>query len=402
MKHGQILMLIEDEALARFISEAIHRLSSHTPVLQISATYDGRGLIQKERVLALIVAGTFTPTEIELVRDFQTALPHAPVLLLAEKVATCAPLVSGLPLVQALPIPVPERDLQPTLVNLLYPQGIHVNSRVEAYLSGLFLADIIQLMCASRISAHFVVSTPASGTVGELEFRNGSIVAARYGAFTGPRAVLSLLDIRDGKVIQCAPRPHVEQNVFVPTDRLLIQAASAIDEHLNEHPEGARSETLESEISLVAFEQAFRDTPKLLVVEDNEFLLSYLERILSEAFGEMVVIGVPKGVDGLACAKISPPQVIILDRHLGDMDGKEFCRKLWDMPETLATPVLLISGDLPSETERRNYYAGPICFLEKPFLAASLIQKVADMLGISLDTPDGAESPVAMHHAATV
>ncbi len=384
MLEPSILLLTPDPSVARTIWEGIQRFANQTRVDTVSSHHEAIRRASSGSIVGLVIDAEFCIADIEFVRDFQTALPAAPVLLVSASPKACAPLISGSPLVQFLPKPIPERELQMALVSLLFPHGIHRGNRgLEAYLSGLLLADVIQLMFNSGISGHLVVSS-ADGKIGDIEMRNGQIVAAMFPGATGARAVAEMFHVDAGQVVQHPPRPNIEQNVFIPTNHLLIKAASTLDESRQAATDLAQ-EVRQETLSIESLDREFRDMPKLLVVEDNEFLLSYLELLLGEAFPRVVVIGVPKGADGLAAVRVGMPHAVILDRHLGDMKGEDFCQQMRTIPGAEMTPVLLISGDLPSEVEKSKSFVGPTWFLEKPFQAPLLVETLAAMLGVPLD-----------------
>ncbi len=60
--------------------------------------------------------------------------------------------------------------------------------------------------------------------------------------------------------------------------------------------------------------------------------------------GESKVLAAASGGEGLRVAMAAPPDVILLDAELPDMDGFEVCRRLRVDPLTEAIPVIVLTG----------------------------------------------------------
>src|SRR5918998_75012 len=65
------------------------------------------------------------------------------------------------------------------------------------------------------------------------------------------------------------------------------------------------------------------DQPKILVIDDDENITSFLKRALS--YAGFVVATANSGVAGLQCALNNPPDVGILDVLMPEMDGWTVC-----------------------------------------------------------------------------
>jgi DNA-binding response OmpR family regulator len=81
---------------------------------------------------------------------------------------------------------------------------------------------------------------------------------------------------------------------------------------------------------------------KVLAVDDNHANLALLARIL-ESEGHLVRT-TDDGMSALDAVETDPPDVIILDVRLPDIDGFEVCRRLKQNPSTRLTPVIMITG----------------------------------------------------------
>ncbi len=111
---------------------------------------------------------------------------------------------------------------------------------------------------------------------------------------------------------------------------------------------------------------------RILVVEDERKTASFIRKALqSEGFAVDVCAN---GEEGLAAAKNTPFDVIVLDIMLPGRDGLSVLHQLRE--RKLTTPVLLLSarGDVGERV--RGLDAGADDYLPKPFELAELIARV--------------------------
>jgi CheY-like chemotaxis protein len=117
---------------------------------------------------------------------------------------------------------------------------------------------------------------------------------------------------------------------------------------------------------------------KLVLIIDDEPVIAWL---LASAFrdrGHGVEIAT-NGMDGLAQARRHPPDAVVLDVMMPEMDGFSVLEALRSDPNTAAIPVLLMSAAFePSFRQRADQNGG--VFIEKPFDWAKLVRTVESML----------------------
>jgi type IV pilus assembly protein PilB len=113
--------------------------------------------------------------------------------------------------------------------------------------------------------------------------------------------------------------------------------------------------------------------PRLLVVEDDESVRSYVAASLT---GVVEVVGVDSASEGLDLATTTAYDGIIVDQTLPDLTGIEMIRLLRTEARTAAIPVLMLTGSDSAdlETEARN--AGADDYLTKPVEPALLEERV--------------------------
>src|SRR5512140_3721396 len=111
---------------------------------------------------------------------------------------------------------------------------------------------------------------------------------------------------------------------------------------------------------------------RVLVVEDERKTASFIRKALqAEGFAVDVC---QNGDDGLAAARSTPFDAIVLDIMLPGRDGLSLLRQLRERQN--GTPVLLLSarGEVNERVEGLN--AGADDYLPKPFVIAELIARV--------------------------
>jgi two-component system KDP operon response regulator KdpE len=110
--------------------------------------------------------------------------------------------------------------------------------------------------------------------------------------------------------------------------------------------------------------------PHILVIDDEPQILRALRAILGAQFR---VTTASRGEEGLTLAAANPPDVVILDLGLPDMDGIEVCARLREWTQV---PIIILSV---RDTERDKVAAldrGADDFLTKPFGIEELLARI--------------------------
>jgi DNA-binding NtrC family response regulator len=117
----------------------------------------------------------------------------------------------------------------------------------------------------------------------------------------------------------------------------------------------------------------------LLVVDDDLLMRQTLEALLAGEGYE--VRCAPSGGMALMFAGEDPPELILLDIRLPDMDGFEVCRRLREDPRTGRIPVIFISGLDEVVDKVKGFAAGGVDYITKPFQGEDVLVRV----GLHLD-----------------
>ena len=113
----------------------------------------------------------------------------------------------------------------------------------------------------------------------------------------------------------------------------------------------------------------------VLVIEDEAHIRSFL-RISLEAHGYRVVEA-RTGEDGLSLAGQNPPQLVIVDLGLPDMDGQEVIERLREWSEV---PILVLSVRGDEKEKVRALDSGANDYVTKPAAISELMARVRVLL----------------------
>lgn len=121
-----------------------------------------------------------------------------------------------------------------------------------------------------------------------------------------------------------------------------------------------------------------KSMPRILIIEDDDPLRESLVDILRLSHYEILTAS--DGQSGLAQAQMHLPDAITLDLRLPDMDGYAVLRALKATPNTLAIPVVVISGYTLPEDTTLALELGATAYITKPFSVPYLLQQLAQAL----------------------
>jgi DNA-binding response OmpR family regulator len=116
--------------------------------------------------------------------------------------------------------------------------------------------------------------------------------------------------------------------------------------------------------------------PTVLVVDDDAAIRIALERALRlEGFAVTTVDG---GVPALDAVRVAPPDVIVLDITMPDLDGVAVIRRL--RGDSMAVPILVLSARDGVDERVAGLEAGADDYLVKPFAVSELAARLRALL----------------------
>ena len=103
--------------------------------------------------------------------------------------------------------------------------------------------------------------------------------------------------------------------------------------------------------------------PCLLVVDDQPINIQALYRIFGP---DHRVLMATSGAKALTVCKEDPPDLVLLDVVMPDMDGHEVCARLKADEATRNIPVIFVTSRTDAEEETRGLEVGAVDFIAKP------------------------------------
>ncbi len=115
----------------------------------------------------------------------------------------------------------------------------------------------------------------------------------------------------------------------------------------------------------------------ILYIEDNISNLKLLERVLARRPATKLMAAMQGGM-GVDLAREHRPDLILLDLHLPDMNGREVLARLRAGENTRDIPVIVVSADATDEQIKRLKAAGARDYLTKPLDVRLFNQSIDD------------------------
>ena len=116
----------------------------------------------------------------------------------------------------------------------------------------------------------------------------------------------------------------------------------------------------------------------ILNVEDNEFNRKIVRQLLAKTSYRLREAN--DGEAGMALARESPPELILMDIQLPKISGLEATRQLRGDPRTAAVPIIVITSFALSGDEQRAKDAGATAYLAKPYSPRELLAKIREIV----------------------
>ena len=107
------------------------------------------------------------------------------------------------------------------------------------------------------------------------------------------------------------------------------------------------------------------DPQKILIVDDTP---QQIKLLVSALRGSWTISVATSGAEGLAVARgDAPPDLILLDILMPEMDGYQVCRRLKENNLTRDIPVIFLSALTDEEDETKGLGLGAVDYITKPF-----------------------------------
>jgi phosphoserine phosphatase RsbU/P len=116
------------------------------------------------------------------------------------------------------------------------------------------------------------------------------------------------------------------------------------------------------------------ETKIVMVVDDAPANIQVVNSILKDTYKIRIATNGAKALQ-LASAT-PPPDLILLDVMMPEMDGYEVCTRLKAAADTKDIPVIFLTGQTETQDETRGFEVGAVDYIHKPFSPAVMKARV--------------------------
>lgn len=123
---------------------------------------------------------------------------------------------------------------------------------------------------------------------------------------------------------------------------------------------------------------------RILYIEDDPEMIDLVEMILKRR--DYVMVGAQGGREGLDAARNNPPDIILLDLMMPDLDGWEVYHQIKSDGNLQATPVIIITAKAQSIDRVLGLEVAKVDdYLAKPFHPSDLLASIDRLLARKSD-----------------
>jgi DNA-binding response OmpR family regulator len=367
---GSILLIEEYDALASAISSALRKFAPRHQVKVARSLAEAKTLAKETAPDLFIV--DFDPAFPGLsafLQKMQKAHSDARVLILAGKlppeIAVAAHSVGALQFVEK-PFDVP--DFGAAVQALLGSWTEPGTATSRGTLQDVGLADLLLAQCAGGRTAAIEVKNDA-GKSGEIDLRQGVPVHGETGRKSGNEAFGEMLRWTDVDVREREKPKHGRRTIDDDWTDILLKALPRLKTRKVRPPKISPAEKPRAKTG-----------KKLVVVDDTEMLLIFVEDVLTTADRELQIATALNGISGIKEIERVMPDLVLLDYSLPDINGDEVCRRLLQQAATAKIPVLMMSGHVPEMSKAAATLDNVVATIAKPFLSDALVSLVQQTL----------------------
>ena len=120
--------------------------------------------------------------------------------------------------------------------------------------------------------------------------------------------------------------------------------------------------------------------PTILIVDDTPQNIAFMAGLLKERYRTRIATNGERALQ--AAAMLPPPDLILLDIMMPDMDGFEVCRRLKATPALQQIPVIFLTAKTDAEAEQKGLDCGAVDYIIKPISPPIALARVRNHLAL--------------------
>ncbi|HKP03839.1 MAG TPA: response regulator [Chthoniobacterales bacterium] len=244
--------------------------------------------------------------------------------------------------------------------------------------------DLIPLQCLNLASAVLHLRSGKDRT-GEIHFLDGQITHAVTGNFSGAGALHQMMRWQNSRASETESLVDSLRTIHGSWQHIFLEV---LQQTIN-LPEEPVAETIEPVAA--APKAPAKSGKKIVVIDDTEMLLLFVEDALATADPALQIVTAFTGSEGVRRAEVMVPDLVLLDYSLPDLRGDQVCERLLQNEATARIPVVMMSGHVPEMMATARKYRNVVATIAKPFMSDALVALVQDALA---QGPLSAAAPV--------
>jgi len=370
----KVLLIEEYDALAVAIESALTKFAPQHQFHNVPSFAEARQFaLEHTPELIILDFDPPLPGAIAFFDEMKGVLPETRVLALVADVA---------------PILIAERGAKGALQFLKKPfELVEFGAAVQALLGPWMetgtsrgtlrdlALDDVTILALSTARNIFIEVRARENRTGELHLRNNQIIHAQAGDADGKRAIAEMLAWTDPRFIEnidSESRPRTIDDSWATT---LVEALREA-----KNVKRARISSTERQVPAKSVVTPARVGPKILIIDDTEMLLIFVEDSLELADPTLQITTALTGLAGVNEAARIMPDLILADYVLPDIKGDEVCRRIGRNEKTARVPIIMMSGHVHEMAAVASTLPNVVATIAKPFRSDALVALVQQAL----------------------
>lgn len=187
-----------------------------------------------------------------------------------------------------------------------------------------------------------------------------------------------LVKLMQGEINVSSPPPGSNKGSEFIVKLPIVRSSNltSSNNHLFLNPEFQGSDVSQAPIATVHSSLFESKKAHILIVEDNQDVVTYLSSFLSDYRIEVA----ENGLIGFGLAIKNIPDLIISDVMMPTMDGFELCKRLKTEELSSHIPIVLLTARADMESKLEGLEQGADVYLEKPFKKEELLAHIDNLL----------------------